>query len=157
MFVLKLVLAVVAGLAFLLLAYVVVLRFAPIDAARWHLDPLTAPPPGIAGVRVLPEELGAFAETPEALFARVDAAVSGHPRASYLAGDDSALHQTYVYRTKLLGFPDLVSFRTVPMEGGAGLAIIAQTRLGGSDYGVNKARVSALLARIKSMPAPENP
>ncbi len=144
----------VAGLAALV-------RLAPEDAAAWHQDPLTVDrqgpgnsvlvaPSGLAASPV-DEEAGVYAVSPEELMLAVDSAALSRPRVTRLAGDPSSLFVTYVERSTVMAFPDYVSVRALPAEGGATLAIYSRSRYGSSDMGVNGKRVSAWLEALEPL------
>jgi hypothetical protein len=139
-------------LAVVLLAVVAAgawVRLAPDDAARWHVDPAVAESTGRPNERLLRgADAPLFAETPEALMARLDAAAMAEPRVSRLAGDPADGFVTYVQRSALWGFPDYVSVRAAPEGGGARLLVWSRSRYGHSDLGVNAARVERWLSAL---------
>ncbi|MEM6636044.1 MAG: DUF1499 domain-containing protein [Pseudomonadota bacterium] len=125
------------------------IRLAPSDPARWHVDPLEAPPPGVSGVLMRPaggDFAGpVFAAPPEVTLAAFDQRISQLPRISRLAGSVEAGHVTYVVRSRLFGFPDYISVRAVPDGAGSTLAVFSRLRFGLSDMGVNRARLERWL------------
>ena len=128
-------------------------RLAPSDAARWHVEPLSVADPGSQGAYLVRPEGGhiespVFAMPPEALLAAFDAVAMDAPRVTRLAGSVAEGHVTYVARSALWGFPDYISVRTVPAEGGAQLAVFSRLRFGGSDMGVNRARIEEWMAAL---------
>ena len=125
-------------------------RLAPSDPARWHVDPLSAEPPGDSGVLLTPDAAGGGApvyEVPaEELLAAFDRFVTEQPRVTRLAGGAGEGRVTYVARTKWVGFPDYVTVEAVPLgEDRATLAILSRQRFGQSDLGVNRKRVQGWL------------
>lgn len=128
-----------------MLAYI---RLAPSDPARWHVDPLTAADPGEGGVRLVPPDAPVLATTPEALMELFDTIALAEPRVTRLAGSVAEGHVTYVARTRIMGFPDYISVRALPSEGGATLAVISRLRFGRSDMGVNRARLDRWMAEL---------
>jgi Protein of unknown function (DUF1499). len=130
-------------------------RVAPEDPAAWHVDPMTAERAGSPNTAlVAPEGAAARADraapvwdaSPEAVMAAFDAAARAQPRVERIAGGVEGLHATYRQRSATMGWPDYVSVRALPAEGGATLAIYSRSRFGESDFGVNAARVEAWLA-----------
>lgn len=132
-------------------------RLAPEDPAAWHVDPLTVARATSPNTALLAPEGAAAAapdgpapiwtgRTPEEVMAAFAAAVAAAPRTALIAGDPAALHATWRQRSLLMGYPDYVSARALPAEGGATLAIYSRSRFGRSDLGVNAARLSAWLA-----------
>ncbi|MBT8410029.1 MAG: DUF1499 domain-containing protein, partial [Alphaproteobacteria bacterium] len=57
-------------------------------------------------------------------------------------------HLTYLFKTKWIGFADFMSLKVSTAPEGARLEIVSQSRIGGYDYGVNRARVDDLLRRL---------
>ncbi len=150
-----LVLAFLAGAAALAVAGgAVFFRLVPDDPEIWHVDPLTAPAITTPNAwRVAPVdapvkadgEAPVFAVTPEALMEAIDRVARAQPRTKRIAGSVAELHATYVQRSAVMRFPDYISVRALPAPGGATLAILARSRYGRDDFGVNRARVSAWL------------
>ena len=69
------------------------------------------------------------------------ASVSGEP----------ANQQTYIARSKWMGFPDLITVEAVPLgDHASGLAVFSRSIYGRKDFGVNAARVKQWLAELKS-------
>lgn len=147
--------AILAGIA-----AAVWIRLAPDDPARWHVDPLGVVTSGASNAwRVAPEGMGApadavsevYAMPPAELAAAFDAVALASERTGRLAGSPSELWTTYVQRSRLWGFPDYVSVRAVDLgDGTSALAIYSRSRYGDSDLGVNRSRVEAWLARLRS-------
>jgi uncharacterized protein (DUF1499 family) len=119
-------------------------RLAPSDPARWHVDPAATPDPTTPNFAradvVLPG-------TPAAVAARL-AAVAAADGATVLAG--SALHTTWVSRSRLMGYPDYTTIRLEPAEGGTRLIGLARARFGSGDWGVNRARLDRWLAALRA-------
>ncbi len=129
-------------------------RSAESDPARWHVDPTTRPSTGRPNeARVMPEPPAdvvspVFAMTPAELAERLDAVIRAEPRTARLAGGPTDSFATYVQRSALVGFPDYVSVRAVPAEGGAALAMWSRSRFGYGDMGVNRARLARWMAAL---------
>jgi uncharacterized protein (DUF1499 family) len=83
-----------------------------------------------------------------AAMAAVRKAVAGMRDATIVRGDDGYLYAEY--RSKLMRFVDDVEFL---YDGKAGLIHVrSASRLGRRDFGVNRARVEAIRARIEGKP-----
>lgn len=135
-------------------------RFAPLDAPTWHVDPVTAPTPQSPNsFRVLapggtpgPQEMlsPVYAVPPAELMAAFDRMALAQPRTLRLEGTpDGTTHVTYVQRTPLVAYPDYVSVRAVPVgEGQSALVILSRSRFGESDLGVNRARIAQWLEAL---------
>lgn len=139
-----------------LLAYV---RFAPLDAATWHVDPLTAPTPAtpnswrIAAPGQDPGAAGqaspVYRASPAELMAAFQKVALSQPHAELLAGSGEEGFVTFVQRTPLVRYPDYVSVRAVDLgDGTSALAVLSRSRFGQSDLGVNKARMEAWLKEL---------
>ena len=143
---------VVLALIVLVAAAMIYVRVAPLDAASWHVDPVTAPTPETPNsFRVLapgatpgPEEMVSpvFAVPPAQLMQAFDSMALAQPRTERLAGmPDGQDFVTYVQRTALVAYPDYISVRAVPAgDGQSALVILSRSRFGKSDLGVNRAR-----------------
>lgn len=131
---------VVILLVALTMAYV---RLAPTDVARWH-QIATVDGPGD-----LPEAGGFRAARqinadPEAVLAALDRIALATPRTTRIAGAVDQGMITYQTRSLIWGFPD---HTTVAVQGDL-LVVHGRLRFGGSDMGVNRARVQDWLAQL---------
>jgi hypothetical protein len=146
-----------AATSLTLLAWI---RLAPDDPSDWHVDPLTAPTSGRANAWwVVTDGLGVASPDGRApyygvsaaeLARSVDAFVLSQPSTSILAGSPDRLWSTYLQRSRLFGFPDYVTVRTVDLgDGVSGIAIWSRSRYGHSDLGVNRKRAEKLLAALQ--------
>lgn len=77
-------------------------------------------------------------------FDRLITLIEASPRITILNADTEQNHLTYVTRTALVGFPDVI---TVSLEGDI-LRILSRAYFGPYDYGVNTKRVDAWLASL---------
>ncbi|WP_286196872.1 DUF1499 domain-containing protein [Tropicibacter sp. R15_0] len=117
------------------------IRFAPSDAAYWHVDPKVTTDQDLKdGVR---RRLAGD----EAVFTKLNDLIMNTPRTTVLAGSAADGHVTYVTRSLWFGFPD---YTTVQRDGDV-LEIWARLRFGSSDLGVNKARVDGWLNALAQM------
>ena len=129
-------------------------RLAPSDPARWHVDPLAVATPVAEGHALLRPAGGdaaapVYALPPGDLLAAFDRVAMAQPRVEVLAGSVASGMITYVARSRLVGFPDYLTVRALPAQGGgATLAIFSRQRFGLKDMGVNRARVEAWLAAL---------
>jgi uncharacterized protein (DUF1499 family) len=162
------VLWIVAALAVLGAGFALYVHAAPSELERWHVDPLAAPGTGRPNqYRVGPAGIGDVDATtpvyrvpPRELAHAVDALAMALPRATRLAGGPDGLWTTYVHRSRLMGFPDYTSVRVTETDDGATLGIFGRARFGGSDLGVNRARVEKWLEALAPMaqePGSETP
>lgn len=123
-------------------------RLAPSDPGRWHVNPLTARDPGTQNFARIPPGEIVTTEDPATLALRIDAALLAMPRVTRLAGEPEGGFVTYVARSRVLGFPDYVTVRTLAADRGATFAALSRARFGRSDFGVNAVRLAALRAAL---------
>jgi len=135
----KIVMYIVGFALFVVVALGLYVRFAPSDTARWHqpIDATADADLADGAIRVLNAD--------KANFEAVDNVMRSLPRTQVLAGSVETGMVTYVTRSQLWGFPD---YTTVQFENGT-LKLFARLRFGGSDLGVNAARLTQVLATIK--------
>ena len=126
------ILAVVAGG----LAYI---RLTPSDVAQWHTPVDASENKNFKAGVVRIVETGADG------LARLDAIVTQTPRTQVLAGSVDSGMVTYITRSKVFGFPDY----TTAQQDGDTLKIFARLRFGGSDTGVNGARVKRWITALQ--------
>jgi hypothetical protein len=148
-------LVVVAGV----MAYV---RFAPTDAAMWHVDPRAISKPAkpnnwmIRPVGGDDRPPNYEAEVP-VLVAAIEAAVDQMGDMRLIAGNAQSGHLTYISRTKWMAFPDFTTFRVYSTDGGSSFAAFSRARFGEADMGYNRARLEALLPLIAAEMAARAP
>lgn len=137
-------------IAVLLLAYI---RFAPSDAEGLHHDPETAQTTGKPNEYRLPEGTEPVFEVPaQELMERLDGFIQKQPRVTRLAGQTSDLMITYVQRTRIIGYPDYITIKVVPIGSAQSkLILYTRSRFGYSDFGVNKRRVGEWVAAIQGL------
>jgi uncharacterized protein (DUF1499 family) len=79
-------------------------------------------------------------------------AIAMQPRIELVAAEADGRRLTYVQRSLLLHFPDIITVEFMPQdEGHSTLAIASQSRYGMSDFGVNAGRVEAWTDLLLSM------
>ena len=109
-----------------LMAYV---RLAPLNPGRWHV---AVPQSG---------SVGAFSfvqgAVPKEVLARLAVVAGSRPRTQILAGSVAEGRITWVARSAVWGFPDLITAEVAP----GGVMIWSRQRDGISDFGVNAARL----------------
>jgi len=137
-------------LAFCLVAgFLAYVRLSVNTPERWHVDPESAADPGKAGV-MISAGTTIWPMTAARLMQEFNAIALDEPRTRLLAGSVADLHATYVARTRWIGFPDLITVRTIPDGTGSTLAIVSRSRFGRSDFGVNQARLARWLKTLET-------
>lgn len=78
------------------------------------------------------------------------AVVAGEPRMRLLVADAEAGYYEFEQQSRFMGFPDTITVQLFDRPGGAStLAIYSRSHYGYRDFGVNKARIDAWLAKLK--------
>ena len=88
----------------------------------------------------------AFNDSPASAFARLKQIVASLPRTRIVEATDSYLHAEV--KSRIFGFVDDVEFLVDPLA--AQMHVRSASRIGYSDFGVNRARVEAIRARFAS-------
>lgn len=119
------------------------IRVAPMDAEEFHR---TYPGNAVGDWPMAGgfEAVRAVEGDPQAALARLDAIIRATPRTKPLAGSVAEGHVSYVTRSAVWGFPDTTN---VWLEGEL-LHIRGHLRFGGSDMGVNRARIEGWLQAL---------
>jgi uncharacterized protein (DUF1499 family) len=131
------------GLLAALVAFAAYVRLAPSDPARWHVAPVAETPVGEVVAGEGDASLRLAGDGP-VLLARLDAVALATPRTVRLAGSVAEGRITWVSRSSLWGFPDYITAQVRE----DGVQVYARLRFGGSDMGVNAARLRDWLARL---------
>lgn len=150
-------LSILAGVVLVgVIALAVGIRLMPVRPETHHVDPATITPPTSPNFALRRGEgaasLAASLEETADRLTDVLTAAGGQP----LAGDLAAGHASFVFRSRLMGFPDVVSIRLrdasarerLPEGALTEIDIYSRALLGYSDLGVNRARVDALLTAL---------
>ncbi len=129
----------------------------PLDFAvprhRRRPDDRLAAPEG-AAIRATPDlTVPDFSVDPAALADAVRAVALSEPRTELPCEDGDACRMEFRQRSRLFGFPDLVTVQVEPRgHGGSSLFVWSRARYGIRDFGVNRARMrrwlTALAARL---------
>ncbi len=139
----RILLVLIALVVVAVVAAAVYFRSAPLDAAALHVDPAEVTPPASPNFALMVGSTGHFIQaSPEDVATRIAAAAAADG-AQVLAGSTEQGHVTYVVRSRLMGFPDVLSLRWTAQDGGTQLDIFARAIYGTSDLGVNTRRAQA--------------
>jgi hypothetical protein len=121
-------------------------RLARVDPAKWHVELTERPgplgPPSVDHVTTFPN--GAYVDLTKASLEQLNAVALSTPRTRVIAGSVAEGRITWETRSLLWGFPDY----TTAQISGAGLTILARSRYGSGDWGVNGKRLSAWIAAL---------
>lgn len=109
-----------------------------------------AGPAGYAPVPDLPTRQ--YDVPPEQLLAAVQDVIMARPRTKALALDGNRLRADYVVRSRVFGFPDVVLTQVLRVEDGqSALVLYSYSLKGHYDFGVNRSRVTAILAALDAV------
>jgi uncharacterized protein (DUF1499 family) len=122
-------------------------NFAPINAQTVHRDPAEGADGGASAVVEL-----TLPATTEAALSRLHGVVMHDAKTAMIAGDPSDGRVTYVQRSNLWGFPDIITASAVEDGVGSRLRIWSRSRFGSYDFGVNRARLERWVERITEEP-----
>lgn len=127
------------------------IRLAPSDPTHWHIDPGAIT---VTDCSQLTKTYSSAQVTcvidsdPATLMAQLDSIALATPRTIRLAGSAENGRITWVTRSVFWGFPDYTTAQATATETGTRLDVIARLRFGGSDLGVNAARMTAWLGQL---------
>ena len=134
------------ALLIVFLGFAAWVRLSPVDPARWNVD-VAADTPTLcaAGIEMASASARAAClspDTPAALLARLDAAATASPRTRRIAGTPEDGRITWETRSLLMGYPDYTTAQATQTDTGTRLDILARSRFGAGDWGVNGARLA---------------
>ena len=132
------------------------IRLMPVSVARHHLDPAIVTPPTSPNFVLRRGEGAASFTVALADTAAELQSVIAQEGGVLLAGDLGQGHASYVFRSRLFGFPDVLSIRLSDGSARERIAegalteieIYSRALIGYSDLGVNRARVDRLLLAL---------
>ncbi len=107
-------------------------------------------PPGLCQMAKPHADSPVFAMSAAELMQRVEALAAGEARVTVAKKAPDGLSATFVARSKVFRFPDIIDVAAQPHgEGGSTLAIYSRARYGVRDFGVNRARIENWISRLK--------
>ncbi|RIJ15058.1 DUF1499 domain-containing protein [Henriciella mobilis] len=109
-------------------------------------------PEGLCANATPDADAPSFDLSPEALFAKVESALSDKSNWSVTHRDPATRQIDLVARTPVLKFKDDVAIRVLPdgaNHGKSRLAVYSRSRVGYHDLGANRKRVDSLIAELK--------
>ena len=129
-------------------------RSVSMPAETWHADPATVTPPASPNFELrVGDRAPVFDVPPDIMAARLDAVATAEG-ADLIGGSLAEGHMTYVARSRLMGYPDAISVRLMPVAQGTRVEIYSRSRFGYGDMGVNAARVDRWIERARGMTGP---
>lgn len=149
------------GLLIAVVAFAAYVRLAPSDPAIWHADPSAGLAEAGGPVSRLGEEpqLATTLNSARVVvemqgqdrlaLARLEEVALATPRTTRLAGSPEEGRITWVTRSALWGFPDYTTAQAITTDVATSeVTILARSRFGQGDMGVNAARLRDWLARV---------
>lgn len=123
--------------------------FANLELSRKPNQFLMAPP-GLCQMAQPHADSPVFPVSPAELMLRVDALAGAEERVTIRKKSSDGLCATYVARSKVFRFPDIIDICAQPHDdAGSTLAVYSRARYGVRDFGVNRARIEAWIDRLK--------
>jgi uncharacterized protein (DUF1499 family) len=145
----RIILALVVVILVAVLGAAIYFRSVSMPAEVWHVDPAAVTPPQSPNFELrVGQDAPVFDMAADALAARIDAVATAEG-ARMIGGALAEGQMTYVARTRIMGYPDAVSIRLVPVGEGTRMEIFSRARFGYSDMGVNAARVDRWIAALR--------
>lgn len=132
------------GVICVLVIFAGYVRFAPVDVARWHINP------GAADFR-LPRGWAGFCPGAGSRYsggqrlAELDEVAMATPRTRRIAGSVEEGQITWETRSGLFGFPDYTTVALRDVGGVMQECIVARQRFGLRDFGANERRLRSWL------------
>lgn len=140
---------IVLALVIATIALTIYVRLAPVDAARWHVDPEEVARPTTRNFSLLAGREAIAIDAPAlAVAGRLQEAADAEG-AQVIAGSLGEGFVTYMIRSRIMGFPDFLTLKLVPEGDTTRLHIFSRARYGGSDLGVNTGRVQRWLTAAR--------
>ncbi len=115
----------------------------------WRPNQFLVLPPGFTSVAKPHAASPVFAAKPDAVLAALKQVALAEPRTSVRADDPGAHEIVFVQRSRIFGFPDVITAQVKPVAGGTGLAVLSRAKYGIRDFGVNRARVERWLEKLR--------
>lgn len=137
------------------IALVLAIRLAPSDPAVWHIAVAdgSVATDGNCAEHIRVQTGGARATCllpgdPVQVLTKLSAVALAYPRTTLLAGSPAEGRMTWVSRSRIMGFPDYITAQAAQTPQGTRLDVYARLRFGGSDLGVNAARLTTWLQQM---------
>lgn len=135
------------------LGLAIFMRFVPMSAERWHIDPSSAIPPNSPNFVLLAGQDAVLRDGEAGMIAEQIDARARALGMQMIAGSTDSGFMTYVTRSRLFGFPDAISIKITPEAAQTGEArsrieIFSRSRFGYDDLGANQAHITKLLAAV---------
>ncbi len=132
-----------------ILALNLYIRFSPNDPEEWHLEPAEVDHPGRSGVRLIGRDAPRFPGDPDLVLQTFADIAAEERNMRLLDGSLDEGMMTFVKRTPVWGFPDLVTVMAVDEGAETKLSIVARSRFGSYDWGKNAARLDRWLQEMR--------
>ncbi len=136
-------------LAVLAIAASAYVRFAPISADDWHVDPSEVTPPTTRNYALIAGSEAMSVDAPALAVAGRLQTIAEADGAQVIAGSFAEGFVTVVIRSRLFGFPDFVTVKLVPDGETTRVNIFSRARYGQFDLGVNTTRVQRWLTAAR--------
>jgi len=134
------------------IAMLVYVRIAPDTVERWHLDPETVKPTRRPNHYRLVGDQAETLDISQAILTEIILDYVGdQDGVSLLANTNDGQLITFVQRSKLIGYPDYITFKITPQGDSTQLSVFSRSRYGYRDFGVNKSRAEAWMHAVRGL------
>lgn len=147
---------IIAALVAVFAIFALWVRFAPHNIDQMHIDPDSVEKTGKPNQYLLSHASDAdgppisLEKQPSEVAKALADLIAAKPNTQKVAGDLAKGHATFVQRTAKMAYPDYITIRIEPANGGGTtLSIYSRARFGYRDFGVNKARVDRWISELR--------
>lgn len=145
----KVLIYIIIAVVLLVAAAAVYVRVAAIDPTGLHVNPNDVVPPSSPNYALLTGTTGSYIDVPPSEVATRLAALAEANNAQLLEGSPDDGLVTYIVRSRIMGFPDVVSIALTPEGAGTQVDLFSRSIYGYSDLGVNTARAQDWLQTMR--------
>ncbi len=141
------------GVGLVAVAGVAYVRLSPTDLATYHIAPMATEAGDTAGANSF-KAARQITTPPADILTVVQTIASGTENTQLVAGSVGEKLMTFETRSALMGYPDYTTATVLDGPEGPLLVIVARSRFGQSDMGVNRARVEDWLSQMGALVVP---
>jgi len=120
-------------------------RFAPYDAARWHVASSRNAIGDYSGMNTF-EAVRGMSAAPVDILRALETVILNDPRTQMMSGQVEDGIVTYQTRSRLFGYPDYTTVSVIDTQAGPLLSIHGRARFGKSDINQNAKRIKRWIA-----------
>ncbi|WP_193221954.1 DUF1499 domain-containing protein [Amylibacter sp. SFDW26] len=137
---------------FVAVSLLIYVRLAPDIIEHWHQDPETVKPTGRPNDYRLAGETSISLNAKQTKVSQYILDYAGkQERTELVANTEDGQLLTFVQRSKLIAYPDYITFKITPQENRSQVSVFSRSRFGYRDFGVNKLRVETWVDGIRRL------